>query len=95
MVRFQRRLKEIEYAYQDLADLRDEYQPDAVIFSHSYDYATPSGRGVRLLGLNVSSGWMKDRMDKKKIPAAHQKAIIDYILSRLDDVLIWLEQERG
>jgi hypothetical protein len=92
MARFQRRLDEIEFAYRDLADLRDDYQPNAWIFTHAYDYAVPSGQGVRILGLEVAGGWLKEVMKGWRIPPKIQQEIIDHMLAQLDDRLIKLSQ---
>jgi len=92
MVRFRRRLQEIECVYHDLADLRDDYQPSAYIFTQGYDYAIPSGKGVRVFGVEVSGKWIKARMDGEGIPEEHQRKILDYMLAEFDNMLIRLEQ---
>jgi hypothetical protein len=85
MTRFRRRLLEIEHAYLDLADLRDDYQPGAYIFTQSYDYAIPSGKGVRIFGLEVAGKWIKARMDEENIPDGFQRKILDYMLAEFDN----------
>ena len=92
MPRLRRRLAELEAVYEDLCDLRDDYQPQAWIFTHSYDYATPSGKGVHVLGLDLAGGWIKKQMDSKRIPTTHQGPILNYMLSEFDNMLIRLEQ---
>jgi hypothetical protein len=92
MIRFQRRLLEVEYAYLDLADLRDDYQPGAYIFTQGYDYALPSGKGLRIFGLEVAGKWIKARMDAKDIPEEFQGTILEYMLAEFDNMLIRLEQ---
>jgi hypothetical protein len=72
--------------------LRDDYQPNAWIFTHSYDYAIPSGKGVRILGIEAAGGWLKDVMDARQIPARTQQEIVDHMLASFDDMLIRLEQ---
>jgi hypothetical protein len=86
--RYERRLREIEFAYHDLADLRDDYQPKAWVFTQAYDYGFPSGKGVSILGITAAGGWLKDVMDARKIPAPIQKEIVDHMLARFDDMLI-------
>jgi len=92
MPRYRRRLSEIEAVYLDLADLRDDYQPAAWIFTHGYDYAIPSGEGFKLLGFTVAGKWIKARMDSKNIPESFQRKILDYVLAEFDNMLIRLEQ---
>jgi hypothetical protein len=91
--RFDQRLREIEAAYQELSDLRDDYQPNAYIFTHGYDYAIPSGQPVRVLFFKIGP-WIKQHMAKAKgiTDATIQKKIIDYMLSRFDDMQRGLEQ---
>lgn len=90
--RFSRRLKEIEYAYLDLADLRDTFQPQAVIFTHSYDYAIPTGKGVRVFGLQIAGDWLKTRFDDLGIPAGFQGKLLDYMLAEFDNLMLRLDQ---
>lgn len=94
--RFTRRLKQIELAYADLADLRDDLQPNAWILTHSYDFAVPSGAGVKIFGLTVKkSDWIQLQMKNKGIPDAHQQAIVTQMLERFDDMLLQFEQTRA
>jgi len=92
--RFERRIREREDAYRELAALRDDYQPKARIFTHGYDYATPNGKPVRVLWFKVGP-WIKKYMEERKgiTDQNMQKQIIDYMLSRFDDMHIRLEQE--
>lgn len=92
MVRFRRRLLEIEHVYLDLADLRDDYQPSAYIFTQGYDYAIPTGKGVRIFGFEVAGKWIKARMDAENIPEGFHRTILDHMLSEFDNLLIRLEQ---
>jgi len=90
--RFNRRLRQIEDAYLDLAALRDDYQPAAYIFSHGYDYAVPSGKDVRVLGFPVAGRWIKERMEDRQIPETLHRRILDYMLAEFDNRMIRLEQ---
>ncbi len=92
MIRFRRRLQEIESVYLDLADLRDDCQPSAYIFTQGYDYAIPTGEGVRIFGIEVAGKWIKARMDALGIPADFQGTVIDHMLVEFDNLLIRLEQ---
>ena len=94
MPRLDRRFREIEDAYEELRALRDDYQPNATIFTHAYDYATPSGAPVRVLWFQVGP-WLKNYMEQKKgiRDLNLQKKIVDYLLSRFDDLQLGLEQK--
>jgi hypothetical protein len=91
--RFEQRLRQIESAYDELAHLRDDYQPNACIFTHGYDYAIPSGEPVRVLFFKIGPWLKKHMMEGKGITdGGHQRKIIDYMLSRFDDLQVRLEQ---
>jgi hypothetical protein len=90
--RYNRRLQEIKNAYLDLADLRDDHQPNAWIFTHGYDFATPSGKGVYILGIEAAGGWIQEIMNNFKIPLPVQQGILDHMLSQFDAMLASLEQ---
>lgn len=90
--RFKRRLQEIENAYRDLSDLRDDYQPEAWIFTHGYDHALPSGKGVHILGLRVAGGWLQRVMNEFQIPEEFQSKIVRYMLTSFDKTLTSLSQ---
>jgi hypothetical protein len=94
MSRLERRFREIENAYEELAALRDDYQPNAVIFTHGYNYALASGEPVKVLWFKVGP-WLKDYMEEKKgiRDGVLQQKIVDYLLSRFDDLQVALEQK--
>jgi hypothetical protein len=92
--RFERRLGAIADAYRELADLRADYQPKAVVFTHAYDYAIVSGKPICVLGIKIGP-WIKNYMEDVKgiTRLEFQQEIINHMLSRLDDVQTRLEQE--
>lgn len=61
-------ISEVRGAY-DSAGLR---RPD--IFTHTYDYAPPNGRGfdTLLLGIPLVPPWLKPAMDRCKVPADYE-----------------------
>ena len=76
------RFRDVEAAYQRLADLRDAYRPQTYIFTHAYDLARPSGKQVRVL-LFAVGGWLKEQFLTKGIKKPElQKAIVKYLLER-------------
>jgi hypothetical protein len=87
------RFRDVEAAYQRLADLRDAYKPKAYIFTHAYDFACPSGKEVRVLWLTVG-GWLKKQFRKKGINDKEvQQAILTYLLERFGQFLERFEQQ--
>ncbi len=94
LVRFERRLQAIENAYHELADLRDDHQAEAYIFTHAYDFPTPGNKPWRI-GLMKVGPWMKPHMDRKGITDAEsQRAIMTFMLKRLDELMQKFEQQR-
>jgi len=91
--RFEARLAGIKLAYEELAHLRDDYQPQAWVFTHAYDYAIVSGRPVHFLCFAVGP-WIKKYMEQEKdiVDAGLQQKIIDHMLSQFDDLHTALEQ---
>jgi hypothetical protein len=76
------RFRDLEVCYQRLADLRDAYKPRVWLFTHAYDWATPSGKGIRILWLMLG-GWLKKQFVKKGIHDPEiQEKIVAYLLER-------------
>ncbi|MSU56640.1 MAG: hypothetical protein EXS35_00390 [Pedosphaera sp.] len=91
--RFEARLAAIKLAYEELAHLRDDYQPQAWIFTHAYDYAVVSGKPVHFLCFAIGP-WIKQYMEEEKgiVNNVIQQKIIDHLLSQFDDLHTALEQ---
>lgn len=89
-----RRFQEVFSAYTRLADLRDAYRPSLSIFTHAYDFAVPSGKGVRIL-MFVKGGWLRKQFLKKGVHNSEdQQEIITYILKRFALLMERMEKER-
>lgn len=90
-----RRFQEVMDAYSRLADLRDAYRRHTYIFTHAYDFAVPSGKGVRIL-MFVKGGWLKKQFLKKGIKKEEdQQQIITYMLTRFGKLMERFESERN
>jgi hypothetical protein len=90
--RFQRRLDQIESAYRELLSLRDDYQPDAWVFTHDYDLAIPGDRPIRAAGMKLGP-WMKPYLQQRGIVSPdEQRAIMGFMLERFSRMLRKLEQ---
>ncbi len=91
LARFERRLQEIENAYLELLDLRDDYQPEAYVFTHAYDFPIPGDKPIRIGPIRMGP-WMQPYMDLKGIKnVGDQCAIMTYRLKCLDERLQKLE----
>jgi len=60
------RLDALRAAYLDLVRIRDEARPDCVLYVHGYDYAIPSGIGVKIWFIKVGP-WMRPYLLQKGI----------------------------
>lgn len=85
---FDRRLAEIRSAYLNLAALRNMLRPEAWVFTHAYDYAIPSGKPVRLLGIGLAGGWLKKVMSLRGIPLVVQHQIVEHLLAQFDNMML-------
>jgi hypothetical protein len=91
LVRFERRLQEIENAYQDLLDLRDDYQPQAYLFTHAYDFPIPGDKPIHIGPIRVGP-WMQPYLASRGIKnLSHQREIMTFMLKRLDELMQKLE----
>ncbi|HJN53425.1 MAG: hypothetical protein QGI68_13830 [Pseudomonadales bacterium] len=87
--RLNRKIKQVELAYTELIELRNEYSPDTVIVCHTYDYMKPSKQGGRFLwGLVRTGPWLQPYMEDKGIPELLQGKICRILL---DGIRIRLE----
>ena len=90
--RFLRRMDQIEAAYEELVDLRDDHRPDCVIFTHAYDFAIPSGKAIKLPGLKVGP-WMRPYLQQRGIgDPVMQRRIIRYMLEQFGELMSKLEK---
>ena len=75
------KLEDIRSAYERIIGLRDESRPQMPIFTHSYDFAFPSGDEVRLLWLPIAGGWVKEKFEARGIVDAKiQRSILTCLL---------------
>lgn len=82
--RLQSRLDQIEGAFNELADLRDDYQPEAIIFSHDYDVLIPSDKPVRLGPFEVAGPWILPHLLARGITVLEdQKNVVGHIVLSL------------
>ena len=90
--RFNRRIKQIQDAYRDLIDYRNDYSSNTVIVTHGYDYPYPSDKGFRIGPLKLAGPWMKPYLDAKGITSASdQRAIAKFMIQRFNETVRALE----
>ncbi len=95
MKRLKRKAKQIALAYQELLDIRDEYSPNTLIITHTYDYPIPSlTGGVFLGGLIKTKGWMKRFMDERKIKEEFQADIIKIFMDAIANELLSIRRDK-
>ena len=87
------RFARLRSAYLDLIHLRNENRPSCRIYTHGYDWSTPTGKGTSMWGIKVGP-WMKPNLEKKGITdPADQQSIIRELLQRFQTMLQSLAQE--
>ncbi len=72
------KLEKIELAFRELVNIRDMFRPDAVIVTHNYDYAIPSGQGI--LGVGP---WIKPPLEMAQVPTKLQVPCINLFIDEL------------
>lgn len=88
--RFARRLQQLELAYREILEMRDDVNPGCTIYTHGYDRAIPTGRGVRIGPLR-SGPWLRPFLEQRGITdPADQRALIGWMIDRFNDMLISL-----
>jgi len=91
--RAERKIAQLECAYRELVDIRDDNRPGCVIYVHGYDYAIPTGVGAKLWGIKVGP-WMKTYLDEKNITEpADQRSVVAWLIDRFNDMLANLSLE--
>lgn len=86
--RLKRKIKRITLAYQELLELRDEYCPNAVVVTHTYDKVKPSNRGARFLwGKTITGPWILPYLKGKGIPDNLGIGITDILLGAMKTAL--------
>ncbi|MGD8643473.1 MAG: hypothetical protein PVI15_04235 [Chromatiales bacterium] len=86
--RLKRKLKRIGLAYEELLELRDEYAPDTLIITHTYDLLQPSDRGASFLwGAIRTKPWIHPYLVDKGIPESLHLDIVTALLEPLRDAL--------
>lgn len=89
--RLKRKARQIGYAYEELADIRDHYSPQTIIITHTYDYPYPTGeRPLVLGGLIKHKGWMKRYMENSaiNIPEPLQADVIKIFMNTVGEEII-------
>jgi hypothetical protein len=93
MDRLKRKVKRVSLAYQELIELRNEYSPNTVIITHTYDRITPSASGARFLwGLVRITPWIHPFLLDRNIPKRLHLPITDILLGSLGDELVAISQ---
>lgn len=72
-------LQRIEAGYHALLDLRDRWRPGCLVFGHTYDYARPSGRGLRIAGVQRGP-WIRPFFDEAGVPRAAQRGLVVFLI---------------
>lgn len=86
-----RRMEMIKLAYEELFFLRDTYQPNIKILSHSYDYVIPHDQGIGFLFFKKGP-WINPQFTQKGWKKQEEKnAIIKILIDTFYDKIKSLE----
>ena len=83
----------IANAYHTIAELRDQYRPNAWIITHTYAYVRPNGKPTVFwlwpIPISLSFGpWIKTNLEARGIDqAADQTAVVRYLIDRFHDTI--------
>ena len=93
-------IRERPYRAQALCDVRDDNNPECVIYVHGYDYAIPSNRPIRILwGLKKIGPWMHKAMNGGYdpavfVPEAHRRAVVRWLVDEFNRSLSSIRRQR-
>lgn len=87
-----RKIEQIEAAFHELADLRDNHSPQTKIITHGYDYAIPSPEGARYLGHSFGP-WMYPTLVDHGVPERLWQPISKRLIDLFNNMLSNIEAE--
>lgn len=91
--RVRRRIRQLELAHREVIDIRDDVNPDCVIYTHGYDWAIPTGKGVRIFGAGVGP-WLQPNLEERGIvDGEDQRLIVRWLIDAFNEMHQRLAQE--
>ena len=82
--RFNRKIKQVSLAFEELIDIRNEYAPMAKIVTHTYDWVQPDEKSAKFIaGLVAKGPWIYPYMEDKGIPERLHLPIVKKLLGEL------------
>jgi hypothetical protein len=88
--RVKSRLLQLKLAYQELIDIRDDVNEDCMIYTHGYDHAIPTGKGVKIGPIKLGP-WLKPYLDRRKInDPMDQRNVIRWLIDSFNEMQIGL-----
>jgi len=94
------KLRQLKIAYEELCDVRDDYNPDCFIYAHGYDYAIPANRPIKILwGLKKIGPWMYKAMAGQydptiTVPPAHRAGVARWLVDEFNTTLASINRQR-
>jgi lysophospholipase L1-like esterase len=89
-----RLIDSVQQNYRRIAKRRDAENGSAVsqpMVTHTYDYVTPRNSPARFVNIPVSGPWVYKEFEAAKIPKKHWIELSGYLLERLAEGLLALE----
>lgn len=91
-LRFSNKIKQLEYGFRELIDIRNQYSPRTVIITHTYDVPFITGKGAKYLGKTWSGPWLSPAMKDRRIPKNLQRAVGRVLIEALQQNLLKLSK---
>jgi hypothetical protein len=92
--RIRQLIKEVQAGYRKLVALRDAEDSPArhkPVVTHIYDWPTPRNSPARFLTVPLLGPWLYPAMKDAEVPEADWPALSDYLLGRLGDAILELQ----
>ena len=93
----QKLIGEIQRAYENIVDLRDEAgspNTGVPIVVHTYDYPTPRDSPARFLGLGIKGPWLYPALMAAEIPTPMWQPVCDLLLDQVAEAIRALDSDR-
>lgn len=93
-------MPQLKAAFENLCNVRDDHNPDCVIYTHGYDYAIPGDRPIRILwGLKEIGPWMHKVMngsfdDQIFVPEEHRAGVARWLVDEFNTTLQSIDRDK-
>jgi len=76
----------LEFLYRDLIRIRDAERPECIMYLNGYDFALPSGKPAKYLGIKKGP-WLKPVFDEHQINFQDGEAVVRWLVDEFNGML--------